>query len=377
MIKSISYEEYVGDPRNWRLDTCDFTQMNLVVGKNSTGKSRLVNVIGGLCNLLRGDQSGFDSGSYSVQIEIDSKLYSYLVGFQSGNVTHEILRVNNEVRLERADDGRGKIYYEQQDDFIDFEIPKNVVAIQHRQDRLQHSFVVELSAWAKSCKSYGFGTKFGADEFVLWSSLQSKMSGEKGKPNFGSLIHRYTEIFHKHREVFDQAIISDMKQLGYELTEVGVDDLRALIASSNIELSEPMLGLFVVEAERKARLPQNQMSQGMFRALALVIHINAEVLEGKKSILLVDDIGEGLDFERSVGLIELLIRHATNAGIQVIMTSNDRFVMNKVPLEYWVVLRREKSLVRAFTARNSAKAFEDFKFIGLSNFDFFASATFN
>jgi len=377
MLKSISYEEYAGDPRNWRLETCDFAQMNLVVGKNSTGKSRLVNVISGLCRMLRGEQSGFDSGSYSVQIELDSRLFSYEAGFKEGNVTHEKLSIDSEVRLERAADGSGRIYYQQQNEFIKFEVPQNAIAIQHRQDRLQHPFVVELSDWAQHCKSYGFGTKFGSDEFVRWSSLQAALGGSNGKRNHGNLIHRYSEAFEKHGEKFDKAIISDMKQLGYELTDVGVDDLRALIPSTNVELAEPVLGLFVVEEGREARLAQNQMSQGMFRALALVIHINAEVLEGKKSFILVDDIGEGLDYERSAGLIDLLIRHATHAGIQVILTSNDRFVMNKVPLEYWVLLRREKSVVRAFTARNSEKTFEDFKFIGLSNFDFFTTANFN
>jgi hypothetical protein len=55
------------------------------------------------------------------------------------------------------------------------------------------------------------------------------------------------------------------------------------------------------------------------------------------------------------------------------MTTNDRFVMNQVPLEYWSVLVRKAGVVKLFNRLNSEKKFEDFKYLGLSNFDFFSS----
>lgn len=56
--------------------------------------------------------------------------------------------------------------------------------------------------------------------------------------------------------------------------------------------------------------------------------------------IVIDDIGERLDYERSCALIELLMSKATTQQVQLIMTTNDRFVMNKVPLEAWTVLHR-------------------------------------
>jgi hypothetical protein len=48
--------------------------------------------------------------------------------------------------------------------------------------------------------------------------------------------------------------------------------------------------------------------------------------------ILIDDIGEGLDFDRSSRLIKLLIEIAEkNENIRLIMSTNDRFVMNAVP----------------------------------------------
>jgi hypothetical protein len=49
------------------------------------------------------------------------------------------------------------------------------------------------------------------------------------------------------------------------------------------------------------------------------------------------------------------------------------FLMDVVDLKYWNVLRRNGQVVTAINAKNHPNLFEDFKFTGLSNFDFFAS----
>jgi len=72
----------------------------------------------------------------------------------------------------------------------------------------------------------------------------------------------------------------------------------------------------------------------------------------------------------------LLISKAKTYDLQLIMTSNDRFVMNQVLLEYWSVLKRKGGIVKLFNSQNSPKQFNDFKYLGLNNFDFFASDLF-
>ena len=90
----------------------------------------------------------------------------------------------------------------------------------------------------------------------------------------------------------------------------------------------------------------------------------------KATFILIDDIGEGLDFDRSCRLIELIRERARETGSQLILSTNDRFVMNNVPLEEWSVLQRKGSRVKALNVENSRELFEDFKFTGLSNFSF-------
>jgi len=374
-LKSLSYTEFENDPQHWKLDQCDFSQINLIVGRNATGKTRLMNVINGLCKILSARTTeAFQSGTYQTEIALSGKVYSLCLEFANGQVIKESLKVDKDERLTRDADGKGKIYYEQEGKFIEFQVPPTAIAIQQRRDELQHPFVVELSKWARGCQAYLFGSSLGKDRVVGLASLEVLLEKQEGHGDVESPISTYTKAFNQYGEAFDKAVIRDMGQLGYNLTEVGMDDMRQFPLQLN--LSEPLFGMFVREKDRDAKLPQMYMSQGMFRALALVIHINVASFGKQRTLVLVDDIGEGLDFERSASLIDVLTRHAKETDLQIIMTTNDRFVMNRVPLEYWSLLRRTGATVHAYTERNCPKEFAEFKYMGLSNFDFFTSATF-
>ena len=96
-------------------------------------------------------------------------------------------------------------------------------------------------------------------------------------------------------------------------------------------------------------------------------------MANETTCVLIDDIGEGLDFERASALIKYILASAEKSKIQLIMTTNDRFVMNSVPLEYWMIVRRTGNCVDYLTARNAPQVFQQFEETGLSNFDMFAS----
>lgn len=375
-LKTLKYHEYNDDPRSWNLEQCDFTQINLVVGRNATGKTRLVNVINGLCKILSARLTTvFESGTYEADFAISGKTYFLYLEFKEGKVIAEHLDVDGSRKLSRDAEGKGQIYYEDKGEFISFQVPTNVIAIQQRRDELQHPFVVELSRWALGCQTYFFGTSLGKDLLVSLSGYEAAVKQQaNGSPESQDLIRTYLAAFSQFGEKFDKAIIRDMKALGYKLSDVGTDDLRRHMPGLNVP--EPLIGMFVVETDRQRPLVQSEMSQGMFRALALIIHINAASFGKKHTLVLVDDIGEGLDFERSAKLIDVLVGHAKKSALQIIMTTNDRFVMNRVSLEYWILLRRAKSTIRAFSERNSQKEFANFRDMGLSNFDFFTSASF-
>jgi hypothetical protein len=134
-----------------------------------------------------------------------------------------------------------------------------------------------------------------------------------------------------------------------------------------------LVGISAKESDLPCTTDQHCMSQGMFRTLSLLIQLNYALLRQKPGCVMVDDIGEGLDFERSCLLIDLLRSKARESEVQLILSTNDRFVMNQVPLEEWSVLQRAGNRVRVRNYENSKEIFDEFKFTGLNNFDFFAT----
>ena len=79
----------------------------------------------------------------------------------------------------------------------------------------------------------------------------------------------------------------------------------------------------------------DSMSQGMFRAFLLLLLL--DYLDDKRSggTLLVDDLGEGLDYQRATQLGKVLLDFLNKqTGVQLIATSNDSFLMDVFPIEY-------------------------------------------
>jgi len=50
--------------------------------------------------------------------------------------------------------------------------------------------------------------------------------------------------------------------------------------------------------------------------------------------------------------------------------------MNTVEIENWAVLHRDGNKISLYNYENSKEIFEEFKFTGLNNFDFYASEFF-
>lgn len=156
-----------------------------------------------------------------------------------------------------------------------------------------------------------------------------------------------------------------MGKIGYNLTSIQAQNLN--------HIPEKIIGVSIQEQDIDAITDQREMSQGMFRALSLIIQLNFSLLSKNPSCILIDDIGEGLDYERSKCLIDLIIEKVNGSAFQVIMTTNDRFVMNKVPLEYWSIIHRLPKKSLFYNYQNSKEIFDDFKYTGLSNFDFLST----
>ena len=369
ILKSIQYNQFADTPEAWYLEQFTLGQINLLVGKNATGKTRALNIIGNLGNLVSGDQKLiYKSGDYKAIFNKDGSIIEYVLWFENTKIFKEELIVDGQVLLNRGNEGEGEIFAVELEKQMKFQTPDNELACVARRDSIQHPFFEDLYQWGKSLRHYYFGTQLGKDHLAI------VLRGEKEEilnlKETNLVVSFLRKGLAKYGEVFTNSILKEMDLIGYKLDEIGLCPIPHLVVKKSPHSRLAPQGIYVKESDLKGRTYQTDISQGMFRALSLLIQLNFSQLESIPSCVLIDDIGEGLDYERSTALINLLIEKSKKSSIQLIMATNDRFVMNNVPLEYWSVIQRVGQICKVFNYENSKKIFDDFAFTGLTNFDF-------
>ena len=374
ILKSIRYNQFADTPEAWFLQQFTLGQINLLVGKNATGKSRTLNIIGNLGNLVSGDQKLiFASGDYKAIFDKNESTIEYVLSYENTKIRKEELIVDGKPLLKRRDEGEGEIFAVELQQTMKFQTPDNELACVARRDSIQHPFFEDLYQWGKSIRHYYFGTQLGKDFLSIIPKEEDKKALNLKETNL--VVGFFRKGYEKYGESFTNSILREMDLIGYRLEEIGVSPMPHLRIEGppSIFAGAPPQGIYVKESDLKGRTYQTDISQGMFRALSLLIQLNFSQLESVPSCILIDDIGEGLDFERSTALIKLLIEKAQKSSVQLIMATNDRFVMNNVPLEYWSVIQRVGQTCKIFNYENSKKIFDDFTFTGLNNFDFLST----
>ncbi len=366
-IKSVEYSEFEGTEQEWTLKGLLLSTRNLIVGKNASGKTRVLNIINSLASYLAGRRSPGLSANYNITFDNGGKTLRYKLKFEQEQVVMEEFEVEGKVLLERGTDGEGHIWAEDIDGEkkkIRFQTPPGQLAAVARRDSIQHAFLEPLHAWASTLHLYYFGTSLGKDHLAV--HIDKGVARVDGRDT-NKVVAIFRQAEKEFGEKFKQAIMSDMRKLEYDIEEVGVKPPVSILVPG---LPGELMGLYVKERGLSGITDQHSMSQGMFRAFSIFVQVNYSHMSGDVTGILVDDIGEGLDFERSGRLIELLREKADEFNVQLVLSTNDRFVMNHVPLEEWSVLQREGGHVRVRNYENSRDVFEDFKFTGLSNFSF-------
>lgn len=370
ILRKFSYKEFENTTRYWELKEFILNEINLIVGNNSSGKTRTLNVINAFANLLLSPKVQYNSGTYNGCFTKGNNEINYFVEFKDGIIFQEKMFIDTTLLLDRNEHGEGEILNSSIDSKSRFKIPKDEL-MAFRRDEIQYPFLEDLFLWASNAVHFRFskeqekltlglidGNKFPADNFNLRRSNQA--------------IDVFRLAKGKYREMYTNKLVEDFNSIGYNISEIDTGSLHSLKVDGAFANSR-LIGLRLKENDREGLTDQNEMSDGMFRALSILIHYNYYILEKKDLTILIDDIGEGLDFERSTNLIKLLIEKSKNNNIQLIMSTNDKFVMNNTSLEYWQAISREGGVVSMFNKFNSKKDFEDFKFTGLNNFDFFST----
>jgi len=388
-LTNISYQENKGLPSHWRVERLTLGGISLVVGKNSSGKTRLLNVIDNIAKMVSG-RIFATSGEWKANFErrkgqaLEHQEYSLNVAAGTRLVVEESFEINHQRIMHRQESGAGFVLKKSSKSRVQYKVPQDQLMAVVRRDEIQHPYFDHLHRWGAGLCYYRFGSELGKNSFTALAPNEPTQDSNLLLAGLvDNAAHVYRKTFDRFKDVYKSLILDDLQTLGFPCSDVVLAFTPGLIFNGI-----PPMQLGVMEKDRTWPTYQGEMSQGMYRAFAICVQMNANILWekslrvgrelalGDAPMVVIDDIGEGLDYTRSKALVRCLIEKATENNIQLVMSSNDRFIMNDVPLENWVILHREGSEVRAFDYQNSKELFEEFQYLGLNNFDFFSGELF-
>lgn len=339
--------QYIGS--GWNLNPIQFQPVNLLVGKNAVGKSRLIK---GLSNavqyILQAVDNNYNSSFGATFIFLlGEERIVYHFSYLDGKVALEKLLKGSspnhfEPLLER--DTEGTILHGEA-----INPPEDKLVLHVRRDTVQYPYFEKIVSWAQSVCGHRFNEMDYAGDYGTYSSFSK----------------------------FDSNLFDIVKSLPAEAMERIIKQANVLDYPIQsivpFEYGDNLKIVYFKERDVQGSLMFLQLSKGMFRALYLLIYMEYLANIKKPSMLLVDDLCEGLDYDRSTRLGRIVFDFCLQHNIQLIASSNDSFLMDVVDLKYWNILQRKGSVIEGINHINHPELFDDFEFTGLSNFDLFSS----
>lgn len=336
-LSGLSYYE-----TDWKLDITTFHSVNLLVGKNASGKSRtiaaIVKMAGFLADKVKLRDSDVMYGTLVFQIESNSVL-GYSFAWEKGRIIKEELCYHQEKPIISRDADSAIIKGES------INPPQDKLVAHIRRDVQRYPEIEQIMLWASNVVSISF-TSLGEP---IDPYMKLPMAND----------YELTKLVLSLTDESKQEFYSLASRVGYNITEVSAVENYPVV-------------LYREEGVLR-RLMNVDLSTGMNRALTILLYMVYFRQMGCPALLVVDDLCEGLDYDRSVRLGKEVYSFCEKNNIQLLATSNDAFLMDVVDINNWSVLLREGTNVKVLNRATHQTLFDDFKFTGLSNFDFFSS----
>lgn len=337
ILSEFSYKNASG----WTLEKLSLNHQNLVVGMNAVGKSRTVSAIGYVASFIKGDMDASGNFSCSLLLENGNRLeYSFEV--IGGQVNAEVLKKNGTPLIQR------ERYSTKMYDDATVSPPDGKLLIQVRRDTKKYPEIEEIIQWAEHTSLFLFSNITAAPNSLSPYTISDEP--------------RLPVMFSKISDEQKQMLKGYMRDLGYQINDI-----------EEYEMSSGTKALHFYENGIKMPLRLVDLSNGMFRVFCVLLYMIYCSSLSEARCMVIDDMGEGLDYMRSTKLGRIMFDYCLKNNIQLIATSNDSFLMDAVDLQHWNILKRKGNRVYSINWSNSPVLFEKFQRTGLSNFDILSS----
>ena len=351
----LEYQDVSLKDIKWAIREINFSHLNLLVGKNSAGKSRMVSALDRCVDIIM-QKLSLDGISQVLVFHLEFKTKAsnkikYVFAISNNKVIYEILKYNDVIHLNRS---TGTIYLLTlaNADIKGAKPPVNILLMHSMRDTEKFPFFEEIIEWATNYKIFRFSHLHTYLGLVPLFNIYKSSENENASKLY-SLLDDEKKL----------KVLEDINYLGFNLLEIEATDFSFSKENKMMLLSEQGLGF---------KINQLNISQGLYRAISLIIFLYY-YSDNKCRTIVVDDLSEGLDYDRSTKLGKLLLEKFSDSNFQFISTTNDTYLMEVIDIKYWNIIHRKNNIVSSFNYNNCKKAFDNFYSSGLSNADLLSS----
>ncbi len=337
---------------DWEVADLMFMDRSLIVAQNAVGKSRTFKVINQFSQVISQKQTPPSGGSWEAEFMTgtnDIIRIEFTCSAKQTKFLRERIFLNDELVLSRSNRDNVKILNVLSGVPEEATPPEDKLAIHALRDTRKFPYLEDIANWADNFHS------------VKFSDLNPNFVWNLHRSESFSLLENFPNLFKKLSPSSKEKVLAEMNILGYPVEKIQYfgNGRFSLLEVKEVGLSKSNNHL--------------EISQGMFRSLAVIIFLEHLISQLKPSILTIDDFCEGLDYSRASKLGKLVFDKCANSKVQLIATSNDSFLMDAIDIKYWNILRRNGKKVTALNIQNNEELFNNFRFTGLSNFDLLSS----
>ncbi len=365
-ITKINYSQLIGKPGEWHLRDVQLGKLNLITGRNAVGKTRTVNILNSFANKMAERTQRLADGNWDMTFENSGKVFRYILRINEGKIEKERIDENGVVLLDRRGES-GKIKKLDGKTMVteSFHPPINKLTSQVRRDVKQYPFIEDLMHWGENYHSFTF-SNINPTQYSMPPNMRpggTVFEGTSGILGDLSMVPYLLKEISSDVTIMKK-IVKDLKKVGYEVENINTGQFGPAMGAASIIVNE-----------RNVNFPiqQQDLSKGMYRVIAIIIAVNYLKKKAKEGTIVIDDFCEGLDFSRASSFASIVFKEAKKENMQLIFTTNDMFLMNSVDLECWNIFERRGKRVKSINYYNNKEAFDEFKLIGMNNFDFFAN----
>lgn len=339
-FKSISATDKVS---GWNVENIQFNSMlTLLVGASGVGKTRMLNLINGLCQIAQGNS--FNGTKWKVEFEQDGHKYVWEGEFEVNeelemtipnkagkkySLLRECISDNGEVIVLRSKDSfvyKGK-------EMVKLDGTKSAVELLKGEDAIGPI-------------NWGFGQCYNLN--VADTSIHVSPVVDVSKRNaMNIMLVKALSMFSPLERLF---LLRESKLKEFDLICQKFQEIFPTVEKVDFTLAktfnDTLVPILVIKEKNVPTwIRQDGISSGMMRTLLQIITL---VLANDGDVIMIDEFENGLGVNCINELADLIME--PEADIQVVMTSHHPYIINAIPVKDWKILTRNGCNVQVHTA---------------------------